>query len=82
MNEVEVHVIQTEFLQTGINGTVNVFYVGEDLGADEKFVPRNLAGFDGSSELGFGAVYFGAVEMDISKLCCFCRGIDEGFIQR
>lgn len=61
VNEIEVDVVEAEFLQAGIDGARNILDIGGDLGCDEELLSRGFGLRDGLSQLLLGAVDFGTV---------------------
>ena len=77
MDEVQVHIVQLQFLEASVDGFGNVADVGEDLGRHEELGSVNLAFFDGDSHFGLVVVRFGAVEVVIAELDGCLDALDE-----
>ena len=68
VDQVEIDIIRLQLLQTGPQRVGDVSDVAEDFGDDEQLVSDNAGFLDGGSQLGFGLIHFGPVEVVVAQL--------------
>jgi hypothetical protein len=66
VDEVQIYMIHTKFLQTGVESGGNIGDVRDDFGGYEELLTGYTGLRDGCAELGFGFVDFGAVEVVVA----------------
>jgi hypothetical protein len=81
MNQIKIHIIQSQLLQAYINCASDVLDICDNLCGNEELLTGDPAVFDGFSELDFGVIDFGAIEVVISKFDSRFYGFDEGVVE-
>lgn len=80
MGALQVNIVESQFLQTCVDGFGDVGNVGDDFGCDEKLLSRRTAFLDGGAEFAFCIIDFGPVEVVVAHLDGCFYGFDESAV--